>query len=236
MRKPFPILASLWIAVGLHAFQPDPSAMRKLFEDALARRERAYGDADARTAQAGRDLGLFLCRSGDASAARRAMARAIQLDEKALGPDAAQTLEDVLTLASISSRTQAEPLLRRAAESTDPIVAGPALTSLAEMRRQAGDLASAAALLRRALGKAEAADEPNGLTVALVLEALAQVTPTKDAVPLLERAISIDAARLGPENASTIRDVRALSSLLRATGRPEEAVKLERQFKISPAH
>ena len=104
MRKPFPILASLWIAVGLHAFQPDPSAMRKLFEDALARRERAYGDADARTAQAGRDLGLFLCRSGDASAARRAMARAIQLDEKALGPDAAQTLEDVLTLASISSR------------------------------------------------------------------------------------------------------------------------------------
>jgi len=234
MWKRSPALASLWIAASLHAFQPDPAALRKLFEDALARRERAYGEADARTAQAARDLGLFLYRSGDAAASRRAMARTVQLDEKALGPNASQTLEDVATLASISPRAQAEPLLRRAAESADPVVAGPALTSLAEMRREAGDPTAAALLLRRALEKAEAADGRDGLTTALVLKALARVSPAKDAVPLLLRAISIDAASLGPGNAATIQDVRSLAALLRAAGEPAEAAKLESQFKISP--
>src|SRR5277367_6326672 len=106
-----------WAAVALLAFQPDMPAIHKLFEDALQRRQQEYGDADARTAQAARDLGLFLCRSGDASSARRAMSNAVHFDEKALGASAPQTLEDVATLASVSAPAEAEPLLRRAAES-----------------------------------------------------------------------------------------------------------------------
>ena len=217
------------------AFQPDPVALRKLFEDALARRQQAYGDTDARTAQAARDLGLFLCRSADRGSARRAMASAVHLDEKSLGPNAPQTLEDIATLASVSPRAEAEPLLRRAAESPDPTIAGPALTSLAAMRKAAGDSASAAALFRRAVEKAETVDGTDSVTVALVLNVLAQVVPPKEALPLLQRALGIEERQLGPQNPQTLQDARKLASLLRSEGQPDDAAKLERQFKISPS-
>lgn len=232
MCRKLPALVWIWAAAGVLAFQPDVSALRKLFEDALSRRQSEFGEADARTAQAARDLGLFLCRSGDAVSARRAMLNAVHFDEKALGANAPQTLEDVSTLASVSPRAEAEPLLRRAAESSDPVVAGPALTSLAGMRKQAGDTASAAVLLRRAVEKADAVDK-DGPTVALVLNLLAQVAPPKEAIAVLQRAVSIDAQTLGPGNPQTIQSVRKLASLLRAGGQVEEAAKLERQFKIS---
>jgi tetratricopeptide (TPR) repeat protein len=218
------------------AFQPDPAALRKLFEDALARRQQTYGETDTRTAQAARDLGLFLCRSGDGPSARRAMANAVHLDEKALGSNAPQTLEDIATLASVSPRPEAEPLLRRAAESPDPTVAGPALTSLAAIRKAAGDSTSAAALLRRAVEKAETADGKDSITVALVLNVLAQVVPAKEALLLLQRALAIEERQLEPQNPQTLQDARKLANLLRATGQPDEAAKLERQFKISPSH
>jgi hypothetical protein len=235
MWRKLPVQLWIWAASGVLAFQPDTAALRKLFEDALQRRQHEYGDADARTAQAARDLGLFLCRSGDTPSARRAMANAVHFDEKALGASAPQTLEDVATLASISPRAEAEPLLRRAAESTDPTVAGPALTSLAAMRKAAGDAASAAALLRRAVEKADAVDH-DGPTVALILKLLAQVVSSKDAVPLLQRAVTIEQEKLGPADSQTLQDARKLASLLRAGGQIDEAAKLERQFKISPGH
>jgi hypothetical protein len=234
-RLPVRVWASYICAASLAlALQPDPAALRKLFEDALARRQQAYGDTDARTAQAARDLGLFLYRSADKLSARRAMSNAVRLDEKALGPDAPQTLEDIATLASISSPQEAEPLLRRAAESPDPTIAGPALTSLAAMRKATGDPAAAAALLRRAVEKAEAADGKDSVTVALVLNVLAQVVPPKEALPLQQRALAIEDRQLGPQNPQTLQDARKLANLLRAAGQPEEAAKLERQFKISP--
>ena len=148
------------------------------------------------------------------------MANAVHFDEKALGPGAPQTLEDVATLASVSPRGEAEPLLRRASESPDPMVAGPALTSLAAIRKAAGDTVSAAALLRRALDKADALDR-DGTTVALILNLLAQVVPPKDAVPLLERALAIDRQKRGPADPQTVEDARKLASLLRAAGRQQ---------------
>ena len=208
---------SLCLAARLLAFQPDMAAIRELFEDALASRQHHYGDADARTAQAARDLGLFLCRSSDAASARRAMTNAVRLDEKALGPSAPQTLEDVATLASVSPPAEAEPLLRRAAESPDPSVAGPALTTLAGIRKQAGDLASAATFLRRAIEKADAM-EKDGPTVALILNLLAQVVPPKEALPLLQRALAIDQQKLGPHDPQTIEDASRLAALQRVVG------------------
>ncbi len=235
-RFPIRVFVCAWAAAEALAFQPDPAALRKLFEEALSRREQAYGESDARTAQAARDLGMYLCRSGGGLPARRAMANAVRLDEKALGPNAPQTLEDVLTLASVSQRAEAEPLLRRAAESPDPTVAGPALTSLAAMRKAAGDPVSAARLLRQAVEKAEASDGKDSLTVALVLNILAQVVPPKEAVPLLQRALAIDQQNLGAGNPQTIQDARKLANTLRAAGQPGEAEKLERQFKLAPLH
>ena len=215
MWRRIPVYVGIWALSAAWAWQPDPAALRKLFEDALSRRQHDFGETDARTAQAARDLGLFLCRSADAASARRAMTNAVHLDEKALGASAPQTLEDVATLASVSPPAEAEALLRRAAESPDPMVAGPALTSAAAIRKAAGDSASAAALLRRAVEKAEAV-ERDGPTVALILNLLAQVIPAKEAVPVLERALAIDRQKLGPTNPQTIQDARTLERL-RAT-------------------
>jgi len=77
----------LWItgAATAPAFQPETAMPRRPYEEALSRRQQEYGSADARTAQAARDLGLFLYRAGDKPSARPAMADAVRIDEKALG-------------------------------------------------------------------------------------------------------------------------------------------------------
>ena len=55
--------------------QPDMGALKRIFEEALARRVKQYGTDDTRSAQAARDLGLFLKRFGEASEARSALAQ-----------------------------------------------------------------------------------------------------------------------------------------------------------------
>src|SRR5215471_21835057 len=114
--------------------QPDPATLHRIFEDALARRERQYGLADARTAQAARDLGMFLTRQGDAGAARTALAEAVRIDEQIAGVDAADTLRDIADLAAVSPPREADGLWRRAAEASDPAIAVRALLTLGESR------------------------------------------------------------------------------------------------------
>src|SRR5437016_5989699 len=95
------------------ALQPGPAMLRRLFEQELARRKREYSDFDARTAQAARDLGMFLSMQGDAASAQHPLAEAVRIDEKAFGPMAPQTIADVAELAGVSPAGQAEPLWRR---------------------------------------------------------------------------------------------------------------------------
>ena len=121
----------------LLAMQPDVASIRRLFEENLARQETQYGAKDPRTAQAARDLGLFLKRQGDAAGARSALALAVGADEEALGAAARQTLADVAELASVSPAEKAEALWRRAAESPDAGVASRALAALGEGRAAA---------------------------------------------------------------------------------------------------
>jgi tetratricopeptide (TPR) repeat protein len=227
------MIIALWLAAL--AFQPDTAMLRRVYEENLVRRQREYGAADARTAQAARDLGLFLRGAGDRAGARRALAEAVRLDESALGTTAPQTLEDVSALAAISPPSEAERLLRRAAESTDATVSGPALSALAEFRKAAGDHAGAATLLRRALAKAEIADGKDGAIVALVLTALALEVPPKEGIPLLERALAIDVRLMGPQDPQTRSAARALARCLRAAGRQSEAAAIEQQFKVAPS-
>lgn len=208
--------------------------LRRLFEESLARRQKEFGGTDPRTAQAARDLGGFLLTIKDAPGARRAFADAVRIDEKAFGESAPQTLEDVASLASIAPPAEAQPLLRRAAESSDPMVAGPALTSLAALRQAAGDRSGAADLLRRAVEKAEVVAGKNSPTVALILNQLAVVVGPADAIPVLTRALAIDRQAFGPKHPRTLRDARQLAAMLRQAGRVAEAAELERQFQIAP--
>jgi tetratricopeptide (TPR) repeat protein len=210
----------VWLSATALAFQPDPAMLRRVYEEVLARRQREFGVADPRTAQAARDLGLFLRANGDATGARRALAEAVRIDESAFGVAAPQTFADAAALASVSPPAAAEPLLRRAAESPDPLVAGPALSMLGGLRKSAGDLAGAAACFRRALAKAEEADGPNGDTAELLLSLL----------------LKLDRQTLGLGNEHTLRDVRRLADLYRKTNRPREAAALEQQFIAGPSH
>ena len=96
------------------AFQPDVAVVRRVFEEALARRQHEFGSADVRTVQAARDLGLFLRANGDTAGSRRVLTETVRIDDASLGASAPQTLEDAAALASVSPPAVAEPLLRRA--------------------------------------------------------------------------------------------------------------------------
>jgi tetratricopeptide (TPR) repeat protein len=221
------ILCSLAVSL-LPAYQPDRAMLRQVFEEALKRRTQEFGRNDPHTAQASRDLGLFLARNGDAVSARRVLTETLAIDEAVFGKAAPQTLEDASSLAAISPPALAAPLLRRAAESTDPGVAGPALSTLAESRAAAGDRPGAAAYLRRALEKAEAVDGKDGPIVALLLNQLALDVEPKQGVVYLERALQIDAAKLGPRDPRTIVTQVNLSKVLLASGRTDDAVATAR--------
>jgi hypothetical protein len=202
--------------------------LRQMFEEALKRRTQEYGRNDSHTAQASRDLGLFLQRNGDRAGARRVMTETVAIDDAVLGKSDPQTLEDVSALAAVSPPAVAAPLLQRAAESPDATVAGPALSTLADLRSAAGDRAGAAVYLRRALEKAEAADGKDGMIVALILNALALDVEPKVGVTYLERALKIDRSLLGERDPATILTEENLSKVLLAAGRVDDSVDMAR--------
>jgi len=220
------ILALLFLAVPIGALQPSPAMLRQLFEEALARRREQYGDSDVRTAQAARDLGLFLSRQGEASDARGALAEAVRIDEQAVGPAAAQTLADVEALALVSDVRQAEPLWKRAATSPDAALAARALSALGQMREKAGDLPRAASYYRQALAKEERSGGRDSPRIAVRLNALARVVDLTEGISLLERALEINRRRLGARHQETATIELNLAGVLLNAGRNNEAAKL----------
>jgi hypothetical protein len=177
------------------ALQPDPAMLRRLYEHALEQRRKAYGVSDSRTAQAARDLGLFLSRQNDLRGARSALAEALHIDEKTFGATAAQTLADAADLASVSPPAEAEPLWQRTARSANMRVAARSLIALGGLHAAAGDRAGGAGYYRRALAKVEASDGKDSARAAVVLSALAQMVELHEGIPLLQRALSITVGR-----------------------------------------
>jgi tetratricopeptide (TPR) repeat protein len=207
------------------AMQPDPAVLRRLFEEALTLRRQQYGDTDARTAQAARDLGMFLDRQGQAGGARAALAEALRIDEAVSGASAPQTLADVAELARVSPTPEAEPLWRRAAAGADAGLAARALTALGEIHVAGGDRAGAAGFYRRALVKQEAAAGRDSEAVAVCLNALAQLVEVKDGIPLLERALAIDRRVMGAGHPQTASTEANLAGLLVHARRNDEAIR-----------
>jgi tetratricopeptide (TPR) repeat protein len=216
------VLPGILIAL---AMQPDTAVLRRIFEEALAQRQQRYGEADVRTAQAARDLGIFLERQGEARAAVTALAEAIRIDEAVAGAGASQTLSDVAELAGISPPQQAGPLWRRASESTDAGVAARSLAALGGMAAAAGDKAGAAGFFRRALAKQEIATGRDSEPVAVCLNALAQVSDVNAGIPLLERALAIDRRVLGARHPQTATTEANLAGFLVNARRNDEAIR-----------
>lgn len=202
------------------ALQPDPVMIRRIFEDALAQRRKEFGTVDPRTAQAARDLGMFLIREHDVSAARAALAEAVEIDEK---------LTDVAELASVSPPEQAALLWLRPAKSTDPALAARALAALGELKEAASDRNGAADFYRQSLAKEEAASGKNGARVAVRLVALALVTEPRQALPLLQRALVINRKQYGERHPETATVETNLVGPLLAAGRLDEAVATGRR-------
>ena len=229
------------LAIAL-AMQPDPAMLRTLYADALARREKQYGPTDARTAQAARDLSLFLARHSNPEEAQPVLARLVAIDEHAFGPAAPQTLADVVELAAISPPGAAEPLWRRASLSSDPAIAARCFAALGDLHLRSGDRPGAAAFYRRALAKEETASGPAAEPVALRLNALALSLDPKDGIPLAERALAIDRRVLGARHPQTATTEANLAGMLVNVRRNSEAVRAAAdamsifQETLGPAH
>ena len=208
--------------VGVLAWQPDPAALRHIYEEALARRERQYGAADARTAQAARDLGMFLAREGESADARGALAKAVRIDEQL---KSSEMLADVAELAAVSAPVDAEPLWKRAAESSDPNVAARALAALGDLRARAGDRAAAAEFYREALARQEKASGAQSPAVALRLNALAHLVPPAEGIAMLERAVAIERRALGASHPETASTAANLAGLLVNERRFDDAIR-----------
>ncbi len=219
-----PPLGAIGMIAAL-ALHPDPAMLPGVFEEALARRQEQYGVYDPRTAQAARDLGMFLSRQADTDA-RNILEQVVRIDEKVFGANSPQTLADVAELAAVSPVSQAEPLWQRASQTTNPDVVARALAELGRMHAQAGDRAEAASLYRRAITKQEAAATNNSAAVALNLNALAKLVEAAEAIPLLDRALAIDRRTLGVRHAETATTEANLAGLLADTPRNEEAIRL----------
>jgi tetratricopeptide (TPR) repeat protein len=207
------------------AFQPDPAILRKVYEDALARRERDYGANDPRTAAAARDLGFFLKEKGDLKSARPAFSKALEIDAANFGAGSRQALAGMLALAAVSPPADAEGLLRKviAAPALNPAFAVLAFSQLGDLRQAAGDRAGAAADWRRALPPAETAYGPDSAEARNILNSLAQVVTAKESVELMNRALESAKRSLGgghPETATC--EVNLAQALVRA-GRYAEA-------------
>jgi tetratricopeptide (TPR) repeat protein len=181
--------------------------------------------SDPRTAQAARDLGLFLRSEGDTSGARDALAEAVSIDEKALGPAASQTFADVAELAGVSASGPAEALWRRAAESPDAKVAARALAVLAQLREASGDPAGAVKFYRRALIQEEVASGRDSARVAVRLNALSHVVDLAEGIALLDRAVDISRRRLGARDPETATLELNLAGLLLKAGHPDQVVQ-----------
>jgi tetratricopeptide (TPR) repeat protein len=221
-----PSLAILPMLAVLAFFQPGPAALRGIFEEGLERRRTEYGVFDARTAQAARDLGMFLARHGEEADARNILDQVVRIDEKVFGPDAPRTLADVAELAAVSAAGQAEALWKRASESSESAVAARAFAELGRQRALADDRTAAASLYRRAVAKEEEASGKDSAGVALDLNALAKVVDPPASVALLERALAIDRRILGSRHAETATTEANLAGLLADTPRNAEAIRL----------
>jgi tetratricopeptide (TPR) repeat protein len=207
------------------AMQPDPAVMRRVFEENLARREQQFGADNERTADAARDLGLFLKAQGDAAGAQARLAQVLRIDEAKLGPAAALTLSDAAELAAVVPPAAGERLWQRIAQSADAALASRALAALGELRVEAADPGGAAKFFRKALASEETAHGRDSSGVAVRLNSLAVLVEPEEGIPMLQRALAIDRRLLGERHPETSTTEANLAGLLLNSGRPGAALR-----------
>src|SRR5581483_9816123 len=206
----------------------DPSRLRPLFEQALARREKELGPGHRKTARSAADLGLLLKSIGDAAAAEAPLRKALAIDQKNSDPALSADQENLAAvLASLGRQPEAIGLFRLCAGASDGRVAARCLSSLAIL-----DPERAESYYQDALKAEETASGVGHPRVALLLNdfALAMRQNKKDrlAEPLFRRALAIAEKSFGPESLSAAPVLINLGNLLQGAGQLDEAERLER--------
>ncbi len=196
------------LLAALLLLQPDPAMLRTLYQQEFERHP---------TAQAARDLGLFLRGHGDAAGAHDYLSRALLMDDEAASPEA---LSDAVELAMVSPASEAAALLQRAAAGKDGALAARAFQTLGHLRDVTGDKPAAVECYRRALALREDA---------AVLEALAADLEPAQGIPLLERALVINRRKLGPRHPQYATTEASLAGYLLHAGRTAESVRMARE-------
>ena len=223
------------VSITLLFMQPDPAMLRQLYEEELKRTISQYGVSDRRSVQAARDLGLFLSKHDQTAAAERVFSEVVRMDVAAFGSGGKQTLADVASLAAVSQPPKAEPLWRRASESSEPETAARALAALGQLRESAGDQAGAAGLYRQALVKQEQALreattnlDRTRLVVSLsaIAQVLGQLVEPPEGIAALRRALDLTRTVLGVRHPETATLQANLAGVLLDANAVDESLRL----------
>jgi tetratricopeptide (TPR) repeat protein len=221
------MVCSAIIALAL-VLQPNPESLIPLYLEALERREADLGPDHPRVARSSSDLGLYLKKIGNTSAALPYLRRALEIDTRAFGGTDPRTAEDAEHVASLIEPRAAEAMLARASECSDPKIAARILGKLGSLQDQLGDIPAAVESLRKALAKEESAADPDHPRIAVRLNDLALMLEPKAAEPLLRRAIAIQAKALGLSHPETAITSNNLANVLLGLGRLKEAERVQR--------
>ena len=187
----------------------------ELYQQALEQRVKALGPGHPKVAESATDLGLYLRDHGDRAAAFQYLSQALAIRE---------TPEALENLASVSQRSEALRLFRRAVELRAQDL------RLAETLKQLASLdeSQAAQLYRQALALEEKLLPAKDLRLAGTLNNLAlaiEESEPKQAEALFRRALSI----LPPDHPEAGTTLNNLASLLLGTGRLPAAETAQRR-------
>ena len=206
----------------------DPSALRPLFERAVADREQQLGPRHSKTARSAVDLGLFLVSIENPAAAEKPLRKALAIDWANKDPLLAADQETLASvLADIGQRDEAIDLFQRAAKGPDAALAARCYSRLAVL-----DVAHAESHYRNALAAEEAASGKDHPRLASILNdlalALRRQNDDPSAEPLFRRALAIEEKSLGAASPLTAMLQSNLGHLLQGAGKLDEAERLQR--------
>jgi tetratricopeptide (TPR) repeat protein len=219
---------SVLLALMLAA-SPDPVELIPLFRQALAEREKRFGPQHPKVARSASDLALYLKRLGDRDEAASLLRRVLQIDQMSFKEGHLVLAEDLENLAGVVGTAEAMGLHSRAAQCSDPGIAARNLGKLGALQEAQGDRETAAKSYRLALTKEEAGSGSEHPRVAVRLNDLALLLEPKAAEPLMIRALAIQRKALGAQHPETGVTLNNLANLLLATGRLEQAERMQRE-------
>ena len=135
-------------------------------------------------------------------------------------------MADSAELAAILPPPEAEALWNRISQGSDAALAARAFAALGDLREAQGDRAAARAFFQQALVRQESASDKPSASIAVRLNSLALVSEPQIAVPLLQRALSINRRSWGENHPETATTEVNLSGELLAIGHIKEAIEM----------